>query len=84
MSLKINWANKHSMIDDQSPMRTSSDVPVVRLDELARWLEARHLELEHELIAEVLAGNTYKEAMARHAMAEVDMLMAELATLRQA
>jgi hypothetical protein len=40
--LKVDWANKHSMVEEHSSLRTSSDIPVVRLDELSRWL------IEHE------------------------------------
>ena len=44
--LVIQWANKHNMVDEQSPMRTSSDIPVVRLDELQRWLEFNESQIE--------------------------------------
>jgi hypothetical protein len=45
--MKIEWANKHSIVAPESFMRTSSDVPVVRLDELARWLEQHDLNGTH-------------------------------------
>ena len=40
--LQVEWVNKHSFVDEHSSLRTTSDIPVVKLDELSRWL------IEHE------------------------------------
>jgi len=46
MKLVITYANKHNMVDEHSAMRTSSDVPVVRLEDLIRWLRERQDSME--------------------------------------